>query len=200
VAALVFEWFYVVVPMFSGNAFAMHYTRGPSYYANFAGWALGLRSDQAYDNYFDRRVALTRSLDETLERFNAEGQKVYIWGEYPWVYPLAHVEPATRYMTSFYVLLLPYLDVQLAGTLNQEKPAYIVVMSDAKPKLPSPSPIIDQRWNNAIKGLNGVLARDYQHIATVGRAQVYRRSAKHLTPTPNSGVHVVYPEESVGGP
>lgn len=198
VGALLFEWFYVVVPMFSGNLLAMHYTRGPSYYVNFAAWATGLRGDDAYNNYFDRRVGLTRSLEATLKGLHAQGQKVYIWGEYPWVYPLAGVEPTTRYMTSFYVLLLPYLDIQLATTLNQEKPVYIVVLSDAKPKLPRPSPIMEQRWTNAMKGLNAVVGRDYQKVATVGRAQVYRRSSERLTPTPSSGVIIPYPEENAG--
>ena len=32
----------IVTPMFAGNVFAMRYTRGPSYYPNFAGRALGL--------------------------------------------------------------------------------------------------------------------------------------------------------------
>ncbi len=195
VAALALEWFSVVTPMFSGNVFAMHYTRGPSYYTNFGGYVLGTRSERQYDNYFDGRVDLTLSLETALKGLDAQGKKVYIWGEYPWVYPLARVQPTTRYMTSFYVLLLPYLDVKLAGALNQERPAYIVVMSDAKPKMSPPSPIIDQRWANATRGLKAVLARDYQHVVTVGKAEVYRRSPEHITPTPNSGVFVVPNDE-----
>ncbi|HXH23133.1 MAG TPA: glycosyltransferase family 39 protein [Dehalococcoidia bacterium] len=188
VASLLLLWGYVVTPMFEGNPFAMRYTRGPSYYLNFAAWAAGLRSERAYNDYFDRRVEHTRALEEALEGLGAAGEKVYIWGEYPWVYPLAAVKPATRYMTSFYVLLLPYLDVQLAGTLFAERPAYIVVMSDAKPRLREPSPIIDQRWLNATRGLETVIARDYQRVATVGRAQVYRRVPER--PPVSSGITV----------
>lgn len=188
VAALAVEWVYVVMPMFRGNVLAMHYTRGPYYYQNFAGLVLGSRSREQYDNYFDKRVTNTRALEQALRHLNANGEKVYIWGEYPWVYPLAHVEPANRYMTSFYVLLLPYLDTKLGDALNAEKPRYIVVMNDAKPKMNPPSPIIDQRWSYATRGLQAVLDRDYHLVSSVGRAQIYRRSPEHITPTPNSGL------------
>jgi 4-amino-4-deoxy-L-arabinose transferase-like glycosyltransferase len=183
VAALLFQWLYVVAPMFGGNVLAMHYTRGPSYYTNFAGWATGLRDERDYLDYFDRRVVHARALERALEGLGAEGQTVYIWGEYPWVYPLAGVQPATRYMTNFYVLLLPYLDVQLATTLRSERPAYIVVMSDAKPKMPEPSPVIEQRWRNAMRGLESVLSGDYQRVAIVGRAQVYRLASQPAATT-----------------
>jgi 4-amino-4-deoxy-L-arabinose transferase-like glycosyltransferase len=192
VAALLFQWLYVVTPMFSGNVFAMHYTRGPSYYVNFAAWATGLRDERDYLDYFDRRVVYTRALEDALEGLDAEGEKVYIWGEYPWVYPLAGVQPATRYMTSFYVLLLPHLDVQLAATLSAERPAYIVVMSDAKPGMPEPSPVVEQRWRNATRGLDSLLARDYQRVATVGRAQVYRLASQR-PPTTSGTLPVADP-------
>ena len=182
-AALVLEWAYVVVPTFGGNVLAMHYTRGPDYYLNFAEWAIGRRSQADYDNYFDRRVAYTRSLEQVLRRLHAQGQKVYIWGEYPWVYPLAGVQPTTRYMTSFYVLLLPRLDAWIGPELNQDRPRYIVVMSDARPRMSPPSPVIDHRYDVAAGGLEAVLARDYQLLTTVGRARVYVRS-----PAPNSGL------------
>jgi hypothetical protein len=193
----VVEWVYVVMPMFHGNVFAQYWTLGPDYYQNFAEWAVGARGATEYDNYFDKRVAYTQLLERTLRKLNAGGQKVYIWGEYPWVYPLADVEPTTRYMTSFYVLLLPYLDTKLAGELDTEKPRYIVVMSDAKPKMSPPSLIIDQRWGNAKRGLDVVLARDYQLVSSVGPAQIYRRSPEHITPTPNSGIVFDMPGDQV---
>jgi hypothetical protein len=189
VAALLFEWVYVVMPMFYGDVFAMHWTQGADYYGNFAEFAAGKRSRAEFNDWFDKRVAKTAVVEQALRQLNAEGQKVYIWGEYPWLYPLAGLQPTTRYMTSFYVLLLPYLDVNLSASLNAEKPRYILVMSDAKPKM-EPSSIIDQRWNIATKGLEAVLARDYQLVSTAGPARIYRRLPERNGPAPAIGVVV----------
>jgi hypothetical protein len=155
----------------------MHYTRGPSYYANFAAWVAGGRSDRAYEDYFDRRVVHARTLEQTLEGLRAEDETVFIWGEYPWVYAMADVEPSTRYMTSFYVLLLPELSRQLEETLQAEKPRFIVVMSDARPNLKPPSPVIDERWRNANGELERLLARDYRLVSSVGRAKIFTRAS-----------------------
>ena len=192
VLALAIEWGYVVTPMFSGNPLAMHFTRGPTYYANFAGWALGLRSSGDYNNYFDRRVNLTIELEKTLDNLTAEGDSVYIWGEYPWIYPLANVKPADRYVTSFYVLLRPYLDVSFGKTLTEEDPRYIVLLLDARPTIANSSPVVDRRYRNATKGLDEVLTRRYQRIAVVGRAHIYRRA-----PAPSIGGIVAAPPEGV---
>jgi hypothetical protein len=175
VGALILEWVCVVTPMFSGNAFAMHWTRGPYYYQNFAEYLIGKRTRVNYEAYFDGRVRYTRVLTKALARLHAEDQKVYIWGEYPWAYTLARVEPSSRYMTSFYVLLLPYQDVNLGSTLDLERPRYIVVMSDARPRMSPASPIIDQRWTNAKRSLDALLMSEYQLVSSEGRADIYRR-------------------------
>lgn len=171
VAAL---WFGTVVPQFNGNPFAMHYTKGAGYYPNFISWAAGLKSDKAYTDYFDRRVVLTEQLQETLDRLGAQGKKVYIWGEYPWAYALADVKPADRYMTSFYVLLIPYLDTGLWAQLSAERPDFIVLTSDARVKLVGSSPIVGRRYAIARQSLAGLVERDYDKVVAVGKAEIYR--------------------------
>jgi 4-amino-4-deoxy-L-arabinose transferase-like glycosyltransferase len=174
--SLVLLWLLVVMPMFAGNPFAMRYTRGPAYYVNFTAWMLGLRSERAYNDFFDLRVNQTYALAEVLRGLRAEGQKVYIWGEYPWVYALARVEPATRYTTSFYVLLLPHLDTRLGHTLERERPAFVVVFDDAGPRLGPADEIMTRRYDNSIRALEQLLARDYRPVATTDKAKVYQRS------------------------
>ncbi len=179
-ATIALEWGYVVVPMFSNNLFAMHFTHGPTYYENFFGYAVGLRSQARYDDYFDLRVKQTYMLEKTLRKLGAEGHKVYIWGEYPWVYPLADVQPSDRYMTSFYVLLLPYLDMRFESTLATEKPRYIVLMTDAKPKVANSSPVVGRRYRNATRALDELLASQYRRVAIVGNAHVFARLSTPL--------------------
>jgi len=196
-ATFVFTWFYAVVPMFSGNVFAMRYTRGPTYYPNFAGWAIGLKSETAYDNYFDRRVVPTEQLERTLTALNARGQKTYIWGEYPWLYALAGLQPASRFMTSFEVLLIPYLDLQLEPTLARERPQFVIVMDDAKARFAGSTSVVDTRYRNAMRGLNNILSGGFQEVARVGKAHIYARVPKVVE---TSGSSQLPPAEDAAQP
>ncbi|HEY7271018.1 MAG TPA: glycosyltransferase family 39 protein, partial [Dehalococcoidia bacterium] len=76
VAALAIEWVYVVMPMFNGDLFAMHWTLGADYYQNFGAWAAGKRSTAEYDDFFDKRVTKAAVVRRALRQLDAEGQKV----------------------------------------------------------------------------------------------------------------------------
>lgn len=185
-ASLALMWAAVVTPMFGGNPFAMRYTRGPSYYLNFSAWTLGLRDERDYNNYFDRRVNHTLALAATLRQMGAAGERVYIWGEYPWIYALARVEPATRYTTSFYVLLMPHLDTRLGHTLHSAQPGFVVVMNDALPKFHGRDEILERRYRNSRHAIDQMLQRDYVRIFATDRAEVFQR--KEDSPRPTSGI------------
>ena len=185
-ASILALWLGVVRPEFHGDLLARHYTKSFDYYSNFASWAAGSRSTAAYNDYFDRRVNLTLRLDALLESLGARGEEVYIWGEYPWVYPLAGVEPSTRYMTSFYVLLIPRLDGALEGTLAAEDPRYIVTLADARISLVQSSPVLRKRYTVAMSGINDLIERRYEEVASVDKARVFRRVAERPETLPSS--------------
>jgi hypothetical protein len=175
--ALVALWLLVVTPEFKGNLAGMRYSHNEDYYVNFARYALGMQSRAQYNNFFDARVNLTERLGDELARLTKEGDVVYIWGEYPWVYSLSDTTPATPYMTSFYVLLMPHLDTQLKETLRQSEPRFIVMLNDAWPSVPDYQGVLKRRWYNATRTLNGLIAERYEQAAVVGRARIFRRTA-----------------------
>jgi 4-amino-4-deoxy-L-arabinose transferase-like glycosyltransferase len=177
-ASLVALWLGVVRPEFHGNLLAMRYTKDFEYYANFAGWASGLKDRDAYERYFDKRVYLTEALSERLRQLARPGDETYIWGEYPWVYAMAGVTPATRYMSSFYVLLIPYLDVQLHDTLEEADPRFIVVLADVWPRFPDDSGVMKRRLAIAGRGIDQLLARRYEQVDVVGRARIFERTTE----------------------
>jgi 4-amino-4-deoxy-L-arabinose transferase-like glycosyltransferase len=174
---LVLLWTAVVVPAFRGNVLAMPYTKAEDYYANFFGWAAGLRSEEAYNRYFDKRVGLTLHLNSELAQLGVRGESMFIWGEYPWVYSMTGSRPATRYMTSFYTLLITDLDLELGQTLIDADPRFIMVMNDAWPgDLNDARGIVKRRYQNATRSLYGLIAWRYEQVATVGRARIFART------------------------
>jgi hypothetical protein len=175
-SAVVLLWALVVTPEFGGNPSGMRYSQEPDYYVNFAKYALGMQTRAEYNDFFDARVNLTERLEAELQRLARDGDVVYIWGEYPWVYPLADTTPATPYMTSFYVLLMPHLDTQLKETLRTANPRFIVMLGDAWPRVPDYQGVLKRRWNNATRTLNGMIAERYEEVSEVGRARIFRRT------------------------
>ena len=175
-AAFLLLWAVIVTPAFQGNVAAMRYAKAEDYYVNFAGWATGLKSTERYNDYFDKRVNLTRRLDATLEQLGARDEKIYVWGELPWLYPLANAQPATRYMTSFYVLLIPDLDMELYYRLDTADPRFIVVMSDVWPRTHDSSGALTWRYRLSSRAVRRLIAHRYEEVAVVGRAQVFERT------------------------
>jgi hypothetical protein len=173
---LVALWLGVVRPEFEGNWFAMRYTKQDGYYENFVEWVMGVRSRDAYERYFDERVPLTQDLDAALERLGARDRGVYIWGEYPWVYAISGSKPATPYMTSFYTLLIPYLDANLRGTLIAADPRFVVTLSDAWPRHYDATGVLQRRYLTATRAVNSLLAERYVLVASIGRARIFERT------------------------
>jgi 4-amino-4-deoxy-L-arabinose transferase-like glycosyltransferase len=187
-------WLLVVRPQFEGNLWAMRYTKGPDYYPNFAAWAMGWKSDAAYNDYFDRRVNLTRRLEGAISHSEARAG-LYVWGEYPWLYALSESKPASRYMTSFYTLLLPGEDERLADSLRRSDPRLIVVLVDAWPKYYDSTGVLNRRYLHASSALNGLLAERYVLALDLRRARVYRRSDERPLVTPFAGEPEVMQED-----
>jgi hypothetical protein len=127
-----------------------------------------------------------------------EDDLVYIWGEYPWVYPLANATPATPYVTSFYVLLIPHLDTELDRTLRAVDPRLIVMFGDAWPAIPDYQGVLHRRWNNATRTLNRLIAERYEQVAVVGRARVFARTTTRAYVTDRQVLRVQTPPEEQG--
>jgi hypothetical protein len=174
IAAVVLLWVGVVMPAFEGNVLAMRYSKAEDYYANFAGRMLGLKSEYEYKDYFDRRVHLTEALAERLRQLGSEGEGLYVWGEYPWVYALSRSEPATRYMTSFYLLIIPGTAEQLGETLAAREPRFIVIMDDAWPRTDDPEGVGRWRFDRALQDTQALIAERYEHVEDIGVAHIYR--------------------------
>ena len=187
--SLVALWLGVVRPEFHGNLLAMHYTKGINYYGNFAAWVSGNKDRAAYERYFDSRVYLTRQIGERLQRYGRDGDQSFIWGEYPWAYALSGRPAATRYATSFYVLLIPYLDAQLYETLEEADPRLIVLLPDVWPRVYDETGVLRRRYETATRAIERLIALRYEQVDAVGRARIYKRTLERSQVGPLTATH-----------
>jgi hypothetical protein len=170
-AVFLVSWL-VVIGVIYRDPTGRHWTKGPDYYLHMARYALGVESQAELNAYFDRRVNTTVTLTEELERLDAEGTPVYIWGEYPWVYALSDVRPLSRYVTSNYMLENDERFPELMSQLNRDPPAFVLFFSDVQPKPAGPE--TRERFARMNRAMTSFVERRYEPVTKIGNCTLYR--------------------------
>ncbi|KKR57535.1 MAG: Glycosyl transferase, family 39 [Candidatus Curtissbacteria bacterium GW2011_GWA1_40_47] len=96
------------------------------YWQNFYEFSSGKKSINSYNDFFDTNVNSIMGLADFLRSKEAFDKNVYIWGDYPWLYAIAHLQNPTRYVTSFHVFGVPTGREEVASALEHNLPVYII--------------------------------------------------------------------------
>lgn len=96
------------------------------YYENFVAYATGLRSDAAYNDFFDRRVNRNLAVAEFLETHASPDDYLIVWGEEPWLYPLSGLRLGMPYSISYYAYEMPGGLRRVVESLKTNRPTYVV--------------------------------------------------------------------------
>jgi 4-amino-4-deoxy-L-arabinose transferase-like glycosyltransferase len=129
------------------------------YYWNYVDYLKGDKSERRYNDFFDWHVNRMMLMAEELESLGARGRTAFIWGEYPWLYPLAGLTPVSRFPTSAYAQDTPVHWQEFTAALVGERPEFVVVAGDAK--IPFPF-------------LESFLAQHYRSIGWVQGSRIYQ--------------------------
>jgi hypothetical protein len=105
-----------------------------SYYQNFYSHLFSLSSPK-YLSYFDNNLPSLYSLSHYLTSIAAKTDRLYLWGDQSFIFPLTALSPASRYIVSYHVV-----DYQAhRSTIDQLKtnpPPFVVFLS--QPSRPFP--------------------------------------------------------------
>jgi len=96
------------------------------YFRNFIDFALGAKSLNSYNDFFDGNVNTIMALSDALKSRGAFGKSVYIWGDYPWLYAIVDAKNPSRYVTSFHVFGVPEGKEEVVDDINKSLPEYII--------------------------------------------------------------------------
>ena len=135
-----------------------HYPILP-YYKNFIDYSLGNKSIEDYRTHFDWRVNQTYKLAEYLRVKTTKDDRVFIWGDEPYVYALSERLPIGRYTVAYHVIDFNGF-VETMEAFDKYKPKVVMVMEYEKRKFPE---------------LGSRLAIDYVKAAQIDQALVYHR-------------------------
>jgi hypothetical protein len=130
-----------------------------SYYVNFIAYLSGQKSTQEYRQYFDPRVNQTYQLAKYIRLTTTSQDRIFVWGDEPYVYALSDRLPSGRYTVAYHVIDFDGWD-ETTAALDQTKPRLIAVMDYETRQFPS---------------LKTRLATDYVLVAIIDQAKVYRR-------------------------
>lgn len=142
------------------------------YYQNFYEYIRGDKSERRYNDFFDWHVNRMQLMAAALEAAGARGHTALIWGEYPWLYPLAGLVEVTRYPTSAYAQDTPVHWREFTAALVTERPEFIVVAGDAKVPFPF---------------LESFLSQHYHSVGWVQGSRIYRINTGSFTDDAGDG-------------
>ncbi len=130
----------------------------PGYYRLTLGRLTGHVTPTAADRELDRRVppqaAIARQIRAGTER------SMFIWGELPWLYPLAGARSPVRFVAAYHTAFVAGGKAEVMAALHQSPPRYIVV---------------DQQEWRRLPGLAEFIAARYAWEAGWDEIELYRR-------------------------
>jgi len=84
--------------------YKFYFYRTFPYYLNFAKYIFKIESLFQYRQYFGANVNDVYQLSNTIKSKTAPGSFIFVWGDEPYLYPLASRLPSTKYVVAYHVL------------------------------------------------------------------------------------------------
>lgn len=127
------------------------------YYQNFAAWATGNKTQTEYFAFFGEQVNRAYKIAEYVRRTTSPQDRIFIWGDDPYIYPLSQRLPAGRYTVAYHVVdFNGYEETALAVKLKMPK---IIIWLDNDRQFPQ---------------LSAIISSDYARAGNIDGAEVFR--------------------------
>jgi hypothetical protein len=116
-----------------------------SYYGNFVSWVVGVKDREEYWNWYDPRVSRTYEAAEYLVSHTLSDERIFIWGDEPYIYALANRLPTGRYTVAYHVDHFGAHE-ETINSLRSEPPVYILKVKGNKRLFPGLEMLIDENY------------------------------------------------------
>lgn len=148
----------VVATLIIGIAYFRFWFYSPiTYYQNFIDFAFGFQTKTQYFNRFNPSVNRNYKVSDYLSSRTKNSDRIFVWGDEPFIYALSRRLPAGRYTVAYHVIDFRG-QAETATALASQKPIFIVKIIGEKKQFPEMDKIIE---------------KDYKLIATIDDADIY---------------------------
>ena len=154
------SWIFLIISLFVYSLFHYHYYFYPvfSYYKNFYSYAIGLKSQTDYRQYFGQEMSQTYDIANKIKSLTAKNDQIYVWGDQSYLYPLSDRLPSTKYIVSYHVADFNGYDLTISQ-LKAVTPKIIIYYPQAYRPFPA---------------LDTFIADYYSLIDQIGSAYIFR--------------------------
>lgn len=127
------------------------------YYQNFAAWTTGNKTQAEYFSFFGEQVNRDYKIAEYVRRTTSPEDRIFIWGDNPFIYPLSQRLPVGRYTVAYHVVDFKAYD-ETAAAITIKKPKVIVWLD------------YDRRFPQ----LSAIISNDYAQAGDIDGAAIFR--------------------------
>lgn len=117
------------------------------YYQNFFSWAAGNKTQAEYFGYFGEQVNRSYKIAEYIRRTTSPEDRIFVWGDDPYIYSLSQRLPAGRYTVAYHVIDFNAYD-ETAAAITIQRPK-IIVWLDYDRRFPQLSAMISNNYVEA---------------------------------------------------
>ncbi|MFA7301511.1 MAG: hypothetical protein WC069_04330 [Candidatus Shapirobacteria bacterium] len=96
-----------------------------SYYKNFILYSINKESTLQYRQYFGQNVNYFYQISDYIDQKSHPEDKIFIWSDDPYIYPLSNRLPSTKYVTAYHILDFNGYD-QTINQLKKNLPKIII--------------------------------------------------------------------------
>lgn len=128
-----------------------------TYYKNFVSFAVGIENKTQYFNRFNPSVNRNYKVSDYLAGRTKSSDKIFVWGDEPFIYALSRRLPAGRYTVAYHVIDFQGQRETEAALLSQ-KPKFIVKIAGEKKQFPE---------------MDKIILDNYKLITTIDDADLY---------------------------
>jgi len=109
-------WITLVVVFFALSLFRYKFYFYPvfSYYVNFYTYAVGKKSLDAYRQYFGPEMPQNYLLADKIKSLTTPEDRIYVWGDQSYLYPLSDRLPSTKYIVAYHVVDFKAYDLTIS--------------------------------------------------------------------------------------
>lgn len=140
------------------------------YYANAFSYLSGQISRDEYFDFYGETVTLNLKLRDWLLLNSSPQDRVYIWGNAPWVYYLSHRRPATKHLAAYQHTFVKEAKDEVLAALSNNPPRFIIVTNEPSyigaVNVPTPG----------FPELDNLLKAGYHLSSKVAPADIYERN------------------------
>jgi len=130
-----------------------------AYYQNFGEYVLKRKNKEEYNSFFDWRVNQTYKVAEYLRKKTFPDEKIFIWGDEPYIYALAKKLPIGRYTVAYHIVDFNGYK-ETIKSWDEYNPRMVVVMTYEKREFPE---------------MEARLKNDYLLVEKIDQAWIYKR-------------------------